>query len=370
MSKFFLLILFSVFSLSAYSQPLDDGGDKQRTVYFLIDASGSMKGHLGEVEKKLDAKIILLDNGWMKSVTYFGFRSKSKDVPVRCEDEVELSGATDQSLDVPPFPKLGGIQDKTSIGKALDSVLEIADREDRVVLITDGVDECSSGFLKIRSRYPKVEIEVIPVGNNPNTALNLLELAPINPFPNSEINYPFPVSVSFEEKGSDWEEADFFTKWFWFFGVIIMVAAVIWFGLQQGSKARIWDTRLKSLRDQKRTIQDGKLDIGAAEKMLIEVQSEIGKSGKFWIPMVFFLFGFFWLGVLAFFPSHSSDLMKESRRLAWIVVGSPFATVLAVLTSTPLFFASSQYWRGIQLKQTFDSEIDRTKISGSVAIFE
>ena len=99
--------------------------------------------------------------------------------------------------------------------------------------------------------------------------------------------------------------------------------------------------------------------MGDSEKHYQETISALRKYGSYWWPVAIFSFGVLYILILTFGPDSHFGV---SRKMAWLVLSSSFAIVFSVLTSTPLFFASSQYWRSVQAKQTFENEVDLAKI--------
>lgn len=165
--------------------------------------------------------------------------------------------------------------------------------------------------------------------------------------------------IDFKDEKSEWETAEPLARWNWLIGISILLLAIVVFGVQYGLKAHTLERHLKKLRDEKRKSQDGKLDVGTSEEHYKESMSELRKSGSYWVPLVIFSVGVLYILIVTFGPdSH----FGESRKMAWIVLSSSFAIVFSVFTSTPLFFASSQYWRSVQARQTYENEVDLAKI--------
>ncbi|HEV7689930.1 MAG TPA: hypothetical protein VGO52_03880 [Hyphomonadaceae bacterium] len=172
LSVLFLALL--AMSASAQQTP---GSQSTNPVYLLIDASGSMRG-----DNQKDALDILraesLPRGQWISVNYFGAKSDDPSRADRCADNILPSNSIIRESDVPPFPELGGSIEKTAIGTALRSILSAAGDQPKVILITDGQEECNADFNVIRTEYPHAEIKVLLVGSAQNSALKLLEIKP------------------------------------------------------------------------------------------------------------------------------------------------------------------------------------------------
>lgn len=356
-----IIACFACVSL-ANSQSTDKAvpAKENTPIYFLVDASGTMREWRDDAVSKLNAKKTLLNPDTQVSVSFFGQSPSLPNEVVDCDDPVQISDLGPQSGKMMSFPKLGRDEDKTAIGQALIAALGAAGDSAHIVLITDGNDECGSDFTSIRRNYPNAKIEVYQVGDDPNTALELLELSNFSIVASNTLEIPNPLVVDLTDEDSDWEAAEPLARWNWFIGIGIMLLSVLGFGIQQGLRAHALEVELKSLRDEKRKTQDGKLDIGVSETHLKRAQKRLKKFGSVWVPICFFLFGVAWIGVLAFGPD---SYFRVSREMAWLVLSSSFAVVFSVFTSTPIFFATSQYWRSMQIKQTFDDEVDATKVA-------
>lgn len=360
MKSALIILLCFVLAFGAYPQSETEESSHKRSVYFLIDASGTMRDWRDDAIATLNAKKTLLPPDTQTSVSFFGQEPLSPEEVVDCDDVIQISPLGPRTNATTSFPKLGRDQDTTAIGQALLAALLAGGDDAHVVLITDGNDECASDFVAIRRMNPRAKIDVYQVGGDPNTALELLELSSLSIMASNTVEMPNPVIVDFPKTDSEWETAEPLARWNWLIGIGIMLLSVIGFGIQQGLRAHSLEGELKSLRDEKRKTQDGKLDVGVSEIHLQRALEKLKKYGSAWVPIGFFLFGIAWIGVLAFGPdSH----FQVSRQMAWLVLSSSFAIVFSVFTSTPIFFATSQYWRSMQIKRTFDDEVDATKVA-------
>ncbi|WP_291075526.1 vWA domain-containing protein [Hyphomonas sp.] len=223
--------------------------DSQPVVYFLVDASGSMKDEIPDAVRILNARSALLDARSQKSITFFGGKPDELDRAVRCDDPVEVQGPFPSTETTPQFPALGGSDDKTSIGQGLAAVLELAGPNGIVVLITDGSEECNSDFLAIRREYPKARIEVYQVGANPNAALRLLEVRPESEAITQAVladQLPLPVSIL---PGDPNPEANWVARLSWILILTLAAGAATLFCLQSGERS-------KDLRDQLVTLDE------------------------------------------------------------------------------------------------------------------
>lgn len=208
--------------------------------YLLIDASGSMKDAIGDARRKLEAVVELLDETDQMSISFFGQKPSTFAGSVGCNDELPVAGLIPVASQIPDFPELGGPNDRTSIGKALEAALRTGGEGTNIVLITDGIEECNSNFLQIRQRYPNANIRVLQVGSSQNTALQLLELAPKSSIPVVTVPVPLLVSVL---GPTPTPEANWLPRVAWILVLAFSSLAAALFCLQSGE-------RTKSLRDQ------------------------------------------------------------------------------------------------------------------------
>ena len=220
----------------------------------------------------LSAKQKLLRSDAQISVSFFGQRPENPDEIVDCEAPVPISDLEPISDELFSFPELGRDQDTTAIGQALLAALNAAGEHGHVVLITDGNDECASDFQSIRRNYPSARIEIYQVGDDPNTALELLELTNFSIVSSNSLEIPNPVVIDFKDEKSEWETAEPLARWNWLIGISILLLAIVVFGVQYGLKAHTLERHLKKLRDEKRKSQDGKLDVGTSEEHYVAVQ--------------------------------------------------------------------------------------------------
>ncbi len=354
-----IIMLCSLWGFGAYPQSGTEQSSPTKSTFFLVDASGTMKEWRDDALSMLNARKTLLHPQTQISVSFFGQLPEFQNEVVDCDDPVKVTDLGPNSNEITFFPQVGRDEDTTAIGQALLAALGAAGEYAHVVLITDGNDECASDFASIRRMYPNANIEVYQVGNEPNTALELLELSSFPIASSSTVELPSPVIIDFSDKESEWETAEPLARWNWLIGILILMLAIVVFGIQYGLKAHTIERHLKQLRDEKRKSQDGKLDVGDSEKHYQETISALRKYGSYWWPVAIFSFGVLYILILTFGPDSHFGV---SRKMAWLVLSSSFAIVFSVLTSTPLFFASSQYWRSVQAKQTFENEVDLAKI--------
>lgn len=170
--KLVLIVLALCFAQRASAQQLP--------ILFIVDASGSMKG-----SNQSDAEALLqglsLPQDQLVSVTFFGAKPETANIDL-CTEALTPPEPTLRGADFRPrLPPLGGENDKTAIGNALEAVLLSREGRGKFVLITDGIEECGADFVKIRNQYPDAEIVVRQVGKTPNPALQLLEISPRSP---------------------------------------------------------------------------------------------------------------------------------------------------------------------------------------------
>ncbi|MHA7901288.1 MAG: hypothetical protein ACX94B_15605 [Henriciella sp.] len=199
-----------------------------------------------EVERAveiLDARTELIDDGHRKSITFFGGRPLSDEEIVGCDYPVTISDDLSPRSPNPEYPQLGSSTDKTSIGQALEAVMVENPNPAAIVLITDGTEECNSDFLSFRTRHPHVNIEVYQLGDNPNAALQLLEIIPISQPTGQAILAPQnPISVALIPT-EEIQEAGWLARMIWMLVLAFSAGSAILFCLQSGERG-------KDLRDQ------------------------------------------------------------------------------------------------------------------------
>ena len=345
--------------------PPPEGGTANH--YLLIDASGSMKDAIGDVQRKLEAVVELLDETDQMSISFFGQKPSKIDHSVGCNDELPVADLIPVDSQIPDFPELGGPNDRTSIGKALEAALSTGGDGANVVLITDGIEECNSDFVEIRQRFPNATIRVLQVGNSQNTALQLLELAPKPSIPLVTVPVPLPVSVL---GPTPTPEANWLTKVAWILVLALSALAAALFCLQSGE-------RTKSLQDQlagldKKASQDLAALYTGTKKLRGKVVPKkdrerfslywfrnrnfkvIGSYG-FWsmIVLVFAICG--WLGLV--FQEIASLVLTDEfaqavRVDSWRFLNSNIGAYSFAGTILALFgFSAFQWWQTLEAKK-------------------
>ncbi|MEL6243981.1 MAG: hypothetical protein AAFQ85_01360 [Pseudomonadota bacterium] len=191
-------------------------------VHFIVDASGSMRAHEDETERKINARSLLTPAGYRKQIRFFGGKVASGNEVPGCRTDVVIEPPKSIDSGTWAFTLYGGPASKTSIGGALEIALRQASDDDIIVLVTDGAEECGSDFSTIRTTFPSVEIEVIQVGENPNTALNLLEIPPREIVQTQSLPTPLPIKIVSDAPQPD-ERPGFYLfveKWTWLLGLL------------------------------------------------------------------------------------------------------------------------------------------------------
>jgi hypothetical protein len=348
------LLIFAV-GLTSQSEVPANGSTPKTDVYFLVDASGTMQDEKAEATQKLNAMITLLEPAATVSMTYFGRPQARNSDPVTCADDVPIELPALAELTELEFPALGRTTDKTSIGKALYAALNKGGADAYVVLITDGVEECNSDFVSIRRQFPNATIDVVQVGDRPNSALDLLEIKPTDVLPAQSLPIPFPVQI-YETQSEPITRVGFLEKWLWLIGFIGISLNAMVLGLRRAGKSVELERSVKKFERLQQAVQNGH-DDGAKDLLNQHIEDVDGiitnerKHYRFW-PIV----GRYTLAAIAFGAllllatlspvenPRGFDLMA-AQNSAWTVLNSDFATAFAVTWIALLFFYGSQSQR-------------------------
>ena len=326
---------------------------QNKPIYFVVDASGSMDG-----DNQKDAEDLLrglsLPRDQLISISYFGSKPKIEGADL-CKENIVPPVPTARGADFSPkFPELGGSNDKTAIANAIDSVLRSTNGEAKLVLITDGLEECIAGadYSAIRKRHPNIEIDVVQVGPTPNPALYLLELAP----PEADTVISRYQDASTEAQGASPSTAALSTfdaqavgsdeRFYWIFLITLLPLAALQYSLYYNRKVDY----ANDLNDEARSYSDDQLDrlSGAlrADRLAASVTSQVGPNtygSERGCAVVLSA-----LTVLGGLPLLVSDMpfFVSARRDFWTTINGNFlsdafaATVLAMTA-----FATAQWWR-------------------------
>lgn len=217
-----IFILACVISqLGPFRAPSQAAPEQDKT-YFLVDASLSVVEELDESKTTLKVALQTLEHDQSGMIVFFGHDS-GREVSFSCADDVQL---TDPVLGAPgstQYPKLGKPDDRTSIGKAIQALLQEIDERSKVTLITDGAEECDSDFQAIRREHPTIEFAVFQIGSKPNSALDVLELRSESEVyktgllrPSVTIQGPFiTIEGGDTAKSRFWKDAIWLEKYLW-----------------------------------------------------------------------------------------------------------------------------------------------------------
>jgi hypothetical protein len=223
---------------------------QSKPIYFVVDASRSMMG-----DNQAEATTLLREEasylrrrGQPISIAFFGSKSNNPDAD-SCKEDI-VSNSVSPEAPLPDFPELGDPEDKTAIGRALESVLGSTKGQAHVVLITDGAEECGAKFAEIRKQYPDAEIEVLQVGKTPNTALQLLENKPPKANSASSTQTP-PITVVLAPTPPE-PEANWPERLYWAVLVFLSAMAATFFCLQSAERTKVLQDQLNQL-DKKTT---------------------------------------------------------------------------------------------------------------------
>lgn len=308
---FFFLVSSAGFAFAQNSSEVAVPQD-HTPVYFLVDASGSMRG-----QKKTDAELLLnalsLPQDRLVSITYFGSKPLATGSNL-CFEEFDVPTPTIRSepfsLD---FPELGGNEDQTAITNAIELSLREIKGSYKLIVITDGGEECNKNFSDIRVRYPNANIEIRQVGDSPNAELQKLE-TPAPPAPPATRWAPtFNYQPRFESSNSiisAWELAGWYERRIWLVTVIGLLMSSWLLGRSFGRRANRYETETKSLETkrhelhQKEDLSEEQLDRELPKKLDEQIIKEIGKPDD-WrsifalciavalgVPLILFDFGY------------------------------------------------------------------------------
>lgn len=270
------LAICSVFGFSAHSQEIAAAveGEARAPVYFLVDASGSMQG-----KNKADAELLLkafsLPRDQLVSVNYFGARPETVGADL-CVEDINLVPPSVRGDDFAPrLPELGGKDDSTAITNAMTSALGKIVGPAKIIVITDGGEECDANFHRVRDAYPSADIEVLQVGDRPNMELQKIEISPSSKIATPLISPVFNLHLRF---GSTVQTANAWaTGWYerrvWFFAILSLLVGAGLRGSSFGMRASYYEAKTKSLENKrsellkKQDVSDEEIDNAIPKKV-------------------------------------------------------------------------------------------------------
>ena len=359
---------------------LAEQSENQKTVLFLVDASGTMQNHLPEAVKKIKAKAALLPKDAAKEIVFFDDALSFTEASKGCISDRTLQAPVRLNEEEVKFPALGGDGTITSIGAAIENSLQTMQPPQHIVLITDGRDECDSDFLAIRKRHPGAQVEVEQVGLEPNTALELLEISPLSLVVHQPITSPTGCAECDGSASLGWSEATGIERFYWLWAVLALIGAALILSIRHLSMAAHYESRTEDLRTKKRGTNEGELSLPNLRKHQTETQEG---TSVWWAAMAYVFVvilggvGISMLIQLVFseggegtIPFYDNSNLDHARNMAWLVLGSPFAIAFSVLTSAPLLFAFSQYRRRFESKRTYLVEVDAAGLAENKRIKE
>jgi hypothetical protein len=250
------VLFLTLLGISASAQQPPSSNQPTSPIYFVVDASGSMKGdNQKEAEDLLRG--LSLPSNQLVSVTYFGGKPNAQGADL-CVEEIAPPTPELRGVDFSPkFPELGGSEDKTAIANAMDSVLRAVGDNAKLILITDGIEECDTNFGAIRTRYPDAQIQVRQVGKNPNRALQLLEINPrvAEPSASAAPTASSPPTTFGKQTDSDLFRLE---NWLWLITIGVFVLSALFFGFHYGRAASRVESKIKELDAPKKPEADKK----------------------------------------------------------------------------------------------------------------
>ncbi|WP_156950526.1 hypothetical protein [Hyphomonas oceanitis] len=271
----------------AHSQGADEAARPQKIipVYFLVDASGSMLGqNMTEAELLLSA--LSLPQDQLVSVTYFGGQPATPGADL-CFETLDVPSPTRRGEHfLPQPPKLGGKHDKTAITNALNTVLGEVAGPAKIILITDGDEECDENFDGVRESHPNAEIQVRQVGNSPNAELQKLEkrspVEPVGALSAPIFNLEFRAGSTIANLDA-WALAGWYERRLWLFAVLGLLASAWLWGSSFGRRANAYEIATKLLEQKRREFVDKGIEseeqLASKLPELLEIQtvSEVGR---------------------------------------------------------------------------------------------
>lgn len=375
----FIAILFSLTGLG-WPQTIHADSNPNVDVYILIDASGTMKSAEQKAISRLEAAFELLDPKTLVSVTFFGGKLEDSGGSSTCDDTVFISASNPKEDGIPRFPNLGGREGETSIGNAILAALRHGGDEARIVVITDGIEECSSDFVGIRTEFPMASIDIIQVGDRQNTALDLLEIQPRRTLQTQSLPVPFPVQIVGQEIKPDERHSliIFFEKWLWLFAFVAIYILSFWLGWSNQNRAIKLEAETEEIRSLERaSLIDGNDE---AQSKLTETLKKIQdvrnnadqqrkdwsklKKGRSkiwsWLSRPWQITGLLLIALFLFWVAATPDKFMFSlieignvRQSAWSVLDSDFATAFAVIWIVSLFYSGMQFQRRKEAETNF-----------------
>lgn len=335
---------------------------QEKPIYFVVDASGSMRNdNQSDASALLRATVWSLPRGQPVSITYFGAKPENPEDDY-CAKDVVASNPISRETALPPFPELGGSDDKTAIGRALESILRFAGNQPRVVLITDGGEECNADFASIRSQYADAEIKVLQVGRTQNSALKLLEIKP-----DSRGGSPNAATRTY-----NWDDEGWWERWLWLVIFLVGIGSAIFFTLADMFKAQAYEKRTGEIQQLQRLVLVGEGDVEAHKEKIANLGEfpDPKKPVLIWFGIVTAGFALvagaillFCEGAFLWLPLDDESTLlwvklDAARQLAWSVLSSGFSNSFAILAITPILVASAQNLRRVQARSAFGLAAD------------
>lgn len=300
------LVIWWASAFPAHSQATTKSVTSQSNipVYFLVDASGSMQGK-NQTEAELLLSALSLPQDQLVSVSYFGAKPATPGTDLCFETLVVAPPSRRGENFSPRFPELGGKEDKTAITNAVSFVLKEVAGPAKLIVITDGGEECDRNFSRVRDLHPNAEIEVRQVGNSPNPELQNLESRSPQGHGDSLISPIINLGFRFDtvKKSSNAWATGWYERRLWLFALVgLLISAWLW-GASFGKRANFYETAAKNIDKKRLAIL--KIDNVSEEQMADAIPAELDEE----------------------------DVISEGKPDAW---RSIFAFAIAVILGAPL----------------------------------
>lgn len=262
MKRFLAYALMFALLSPAYAAP-----PPAEMTYYVVDVSGSMRPRDGsdpllEARAILESEIGAMTKGQWAAVAFFGLSSDGSKVGEPCSmTELSALYAFQGVESIPNFPPLGGSEINTSIGAALESILSQASDTAKVVLITDGGEECDSDFVSLRANHPYVTFDVRQVSDDPNPALDQLEtllsappdLPKVEPPEVQLVELASPVHIAATANDA-WVSAGPYERKLWLLGLLALAFSAWFLGSSFGKKANRYEGATRLIERTRREI--------------------------------------------------------------------------------------------------------------------
>jgi len=404
-------ILFSVLLLSlaplAVGQPNPDSIAQSRTIYVLIDVSGSMESRLEDAEAELAIRLkSIVEANPETMISRTEFRAENEQA---CRSEIQIAEPKPVGEQPERASKRRFANDLTPLGAALFAAIKHAgDGPADIYLVSDWAQSPNCGIDvgdALQALKPTSDVAIIPIAVRPNdsdleTARELQrssivaigkEQKLVAPEADRDLAIGSVDDPSSKVTPSKAVWVKFLEMWTWLIGFSALAGSAVWFGLRDSSWSVEIEGRTEDARSLRRQMQDGVPQAEIQLTSLIKDKKENDRifrdAGLFWRDRKVRSAGdqrddekashliakpLFWTGVLGGALLLSLALLDERIRIssyslaaakdyAKAILNSNFATAFAGTWIVLLYFASKQGQRRREADRNFNIATDEAR---------